>query len=107
MRTRRLLAVILMAAVMLWTVAPVLAASRTLGTPAAGQGAAPEPKGGSQAVTPGSASVLQDAIKELQHTRLLLVKDAANDYQGRKATAIQDIDQAIQQLRLALQYSKK
>jgi hypothetical protein len=46
------------------------------------------------------------AIKELQAAKAELQK-APHDFGGHRADAVQAVDKAIEQLRLALQYDKK
>ena len=105
MRIRQTLAMILMIVVCVWIITPALAGpGDTKGTPAApGPAAGAKGQGG----TGESHPVIQNALKELEHTRTILVQKAADDFRGHKKKAIEDIDQAIQELRLALQVDKK
>jgi hypothetical protein len=49
---------------------------------------------------------IRAAIKELQAAKVELQK-APHDFGGHRADAVQAVDKAIEQLRLALQYDKK
>jgi hypothetical protein len=60
-----------------------------------------------RAATGASHPVIQEALQRLEQAKLLLTKEAANDFQGHKAKAVQEIDQAIQELGLALQTDKQ
>jgi hypothetical protein len=49
---------------------------------------------------------IRAAIRELQAAKVELQK-APHDFGGHRAEAVQAVDRAIEQLRLALQYDKK
>jgi hypothetical protein len=105
MRLRQTLAMILMIVVCVWIITPALAGlGDTRGTPAA-----PGPAVGAQGQggTVESHPAIQNALQALEHARMLLVKEAAHDFQGHRTKAVQDIDQAIQELRVALQVDTK
>jgi hypothetical protein len=107
MRMRQTLAMILMIAVCVWIITPALAGPGGLRGDPAAPGPAAGTKGQGQSGTGESHPVIQNALKELEHTRMILVKEAAHDFEGHRTKAVQDIDQAIQELRLALQADKK
>jgi hypothetical protein len=92
----RILAVLLIAAVFAWTAAPV---------PAAYGGEARSPG------TPGQQGelhrVIRAAIKDLEHTKSRLQNRADNDFGGHRVNAINAIDQALQELQLALEFKPK
>lgn len=46
---------------------------------------------------------MHEAIEQLRQTRAALKNDAANDFHGHKANAINHIDAAIQELKLGIQ----
>jgi hypothetical protein len=96
---------ILMIGVCVWIITPALAGPGAAKGTSEAPGPATGPKG--QGGTGESHPVIQEAIKELEHTKALLVKEAAHDFQGHRTKAVQDIDQALQELRLALQVDKK
>jgi len=50
---------------------------------------------------------IREAIRQLQHAKQTLQKDAARDFNGHRANAVQEIDQAIAQLQQALQSDKQ
>ncbi len=105
MRIRQTLAVILMIVVCVWIITPALAGpGDTQRTPTA-PGSAGGARG--QGGTGESHPVIQNALKELEHTRTILVKEGAHDFEGHRTKAVQDIDQAIQELRQALQVNKQ
>jgi hypothetical protein len=107
MTMRRTLAVLLVAAVCAWATIPALAAPGGPAGTTAVPGPAKSDKEQGQSVTKQSHPVVQEAIKELEHTKTLLVKEAAQDFQGHRTKAVQGIDQALQELRMALQVDKK
>jgi hypothetical protein len=47
------------------------------------------------------------AIRQLQNTKMILQRQAADDFDGHKAKAIQEIDEALNQLHQALQADRK
>lgn len=47
------------------------------------------------------------AIRNLQHAKEILQKEAARDFEGHRAKAVQEIDEALKELHLALQADKK
>jgi hypothetical protein len=47
------------------------------------------------------------AIRNLQHAKEILQKEAARDFEGHRAKAVQQIDEALKELHLALQADKK
>lgn len=49
---------------------------------------------------------IRAAIKELQEAKKEL-QEAPHDFGGHRADAVQAVDKAVEQLRLALQYDKK
>jgi Spy/CpxP family protein refolding chaperone len=105
MRIRQALVIILMIVVCVWIISPALAAPGSPTPPPAAPAPAAGAKG--QGGTGESHPVIQEAIKELEHTKALLVKEAAHDFQGHRTKAVQDIDQALQELHTALQADKK
>ncbi len=50
---------------------------------------------------------IREAIRQLQLAKQTLQKDAARDFDGHRANAVQQIDQAIAQLRQAQQSDKQ
>ena len=50
---------------------------------------------------------IREAIRQLQQAKQTLQKDAARDFDGHRANAVQQIDQAIAQLKQALQSDKQ
>jgi len=50
---------------------------------------------------------IHEAIRHLQQAKQTLVSDAANDFHGHKQNAIKHVDEAIQELRLAIQSDLK
>jgi len=94
---------ILMIAVCVWIITPALAGPGGLRGDPAAPGSAAGTKGQGQTGIGESHPVIQNALKELEHTRAILVQKAADDFQGHKQNAVQEIDQAIQELGLALQ----
>ncbi len=50
--------------------------------------------------------VIHRAIRELEHTKMILQKEAARDFEGHRAKAVKEIDQALAELRLALKADK-
>jgi len=51
----------------------------------------------------GHFPVMHEAIQQLQQTKQMLQKDAASDFHGHKANAINHIDAAIQELKAGVQ----
>jgi len=51
---------------------------------------------------PGSHPVISQAMNELQHARYVLKTEAANDYQGHKASAVGFIDNALSELQICM-----
>jgi len=49
---------------------------------------------------------IHEAQRQLQHARETLQRDAARDFQGHRAKAVEHINQALQELNLALQADK-
>jgi hypothetical protein len=49
---------------------------------------------------------IHEAQRQLQHARETLQHDAARDFQGHRAKAVEHINQALQELNLALQADK-
>jgi len=47
--------------------------------------------------------VIHEAIEQLEHTRDILVRDAARDFKGHRAAAVRHIDQALHELHEALE----
>jgi hypothetical protein len=47
--------------------------------------------------------VIHEAIEQLEHTRDILVHDAARDFKGHRAAAVRHIDQALRELHEALE----
>ncbi len=84
------------------------AAARAQGAPAVGG----PPPGGVMRPFPGGAfanephPAIRKSIHMLQRTKFVLQNDAAKDFGGHKAQAIQNIDQAIAQLNMALAADK-
>jgi hypothetical protein len=103
MRIRQTLAMILMVVVCVWIITPALAGPGAPAAPGPAAGTKEQRQGG----TGESHPAIQNALRELEHVRTLLVEKAADDFQGHKQRAVQDLDQAIQELRLALQADKK
>jgi ABC-type sugar transport system substrate-binding protein len=107
MTMRRTFALLLVAALCVGTITPALAApGDPTGTPAA-PSPTPAVKGQVPAAAETQRPAIQEALKDLERTKTLLAKDSNPDAQGHRAKAIQDIDQAMQHLRLALQVDKK
>ena len=116
---RRTLAAMLVVASMLWVAAPALATSHQSATPPATQSQAPAvqspttgvqspslaPKGGmsKEAASPTTQTV----IKELEQAKMALQKESKTDAKGHHAKAIQSIDQALRELRMAAQTPTK
>ena len=46
--------------------------------------------------------VIREAIGQLEHTREILVHEAARDFKGHRAAAVRHIDQALRELHEAL-----
>jgi hypothetical protein len=51
--------------------------------------------------------VMHAAIDQLEHTRQMLVSDAAADFHSHKANAINHINAAIQELKAGIQEERK
>ena len=120
---RRTLAAMLVAATMLWAAAPAMAAPQQSDTPPATQSPAPSvktPSPGASSPTPGvqspsqaprkgmsdketASSSTQMVIKDLEQAKMALQKESKNDAKGHHAKAIQSIDQALRELRMASQ----
>jgi hypothetical protein len=87
---------ILVAAVFVWTAAPVLVVY-------AGQPSSP--------VAPGQKGeqhpVIRGAITDLERTKDNLQNKAAHDFGGHRIKAIQAINEALQELKLALEFEPK
>ena len=92
----RILAVIVVAAVFAWTAAPVLAVS-------GGQMSAPSAPGQKGEQHP----VIRAAIKDLERTKDNLQNKAAQDFGGHRLKAIKAIDEALQELKQALEFEPK
>jgi hypothetical protein len=108
MTMRRIATLLLVAALCVWTITPALAApGDPTPTPRAPTSPAPAVKGQVPGAPTEPRPVVQEALKELENTKTLLMKEATPDAQGHRAKAIQGIDQAMQHLRLALQVDKK
>lgn len=50
---------------------------------------------------------IREAIRQLNHAKETLQRDAARDFGGHRANAVQEINQAIAQLNQALQADKQ
>ena len=50
--------------------------------------------------------VIMRAIRQLQNTKMILQKDGAHDFDGHRVQAIKEIDEAMNQLKQALQADK-
>lgn len=50
---------------------------------------------------------MHDAIHQLESTRAYLKNDTAHDFHGHKTNAINDINEAIKELRLGIQSERK
>ena len=87
MNLLRTLAVIVVVGVFVWTAAPVLAVY-------GGQKGELHP-------------VIRAAIKDLERAKGSLQKRADNDFGGHRVKAIEAIDEALQQLKLALEFEPK
>jgi hypothetical protein len=96
MQLLRTLAVILVAAVFTWTAAPVPAVY-------GGQARSPGAPGQKGEVHP----VIRAAIKDLERAKGSLQNRADNDFGGHRVKAIEAIDEALQQLKLALEFEPK
>jgi hypothetical protein len=92
----RTLAVILVAAVFAWTAAPV---PDLYG----GQASPPDAPGRQGERHP----VIRAAIKDLERAKASLQNRADNDLGGHRVKAIEAIDEALQQLQLALKFEPK
>lgn len=55
----------------------------------------------------GHFPVMHGAIEELEHTKQVLVNDAASDFHSHKANAINHINAAIQELKAGIQEDRK
>jgi hypothetical protein len=92
----RILAVMLVAAAFAWTAVSV---SAVYGGQAGSQGA------------PGQTGelhpVIRAAMKDLEHAKGSLQNRADNDFGGHRVKAITAIDQALQELQLALEFKPK
>ncbi|MGD0072971.1 MAG: hypothetical protein ABSD31_01365 [Candidatus Binataceae bacterium] len=75
------------------------AAARAQGVPPVG---GPHPGGVGMPAMGAKHPYIRKSIKMLEKTKFVLQKDAANDFGGHKAQAIQNIDAAIAQLKMAL-----
>jgi hypothetical protein len=93
---RRILTVIVIAAVFAWTAAPVLVVS-------GGQTSAPSAPGQQGEQHP----VIRGAIKDLERAKGSLEKRAAHDFGGHRLKAIAAIDEALQELKQALEFEPK
>ncbi len=49
---------------------------------------------------------IREAMRQLQHAKMTLQRDAARDFEGHRAKAVKEIDEALADLRLALQADK-
>lgn len=47
------------------------------------------------------------ALRQLEHTKTILQKEAARDFEGHRAKAVKAIDEAIEELHKALEADKK
>jgi hypothetical protein len=92
----RILAVMLVAAVLAWTGAPV---SVVYGGQAESQGA-PGQKGELH-------PVIRAAIRDLERAKGNLQNRADNDFGGHRVKAVESIDHALQELQLALEFKPK
>jgi hypothetical protein len=50
---------------------------------------------------------IHQAIRQLEHAKMILQKEAARDFEGHRAKAVKEIDEALADLRLALQADKR
>lgn len=50
---------------------------------------------------------IHQAIRQLEHAKMILQKEAARDFEGHRAKAVKEIDEALADLRLALQSDKR
>ena len=107
MRMRQILAMILMIVVCVWIISPALAGPGGLRGDPTAPGPAAGTKGQGQGGTGESHPVIQNALKDLEHARTLLAKEAAHDFEGHRSKAVQSLNQAIDELRLALEVDKK
>jgi hypothetical protein len=96
MQLLRTLAVILVAAVFAWTAAPVPAVY-------GGQARSPGAPGQKGEVHP----IIRAAIKDLERAKGSLQNRADNDFGGHRVKATEAIDEALQQLKLALEFEPK
>jgi hypothetical protein len=70
------------------------------------------PEGGGGQGTPGAKKggerhpEIREAMRQLQHARVTLQRDAARDFEGHRAKAVKHVDEALAELRLALQSDK-
>ncbi len=51
--------------------------------------------------------VIRQAIRQLEHSKMELNKEAARDFEGHRAKAVEHIEQALAELRLALKADVK
>jgi hypothetical protein len=65
------------------------------------------PAGGAQGQGRERHPEIREAIRQLQNAKQTLQRDAARDFGGHRANAVQQINQAIAQLQQALQYDKQ
>ena len=92
----RILAVMLVAAVFVWTAAPVPAVYGGQASPSGAQGRQGE-----------RHPVIRAAIKDLERAKASLQNRADDDFGGHRVNAIEAIDEALQQLQLALKFEPK
>jgi hypothetical protein len=83
----------------------IMAALAMLMAPAAGLAANPNPAGAPPQNPPTQAAgqekhpVMRKAIRQLENVKLELQNDAARDFDGHRANAVKQIDEAIEQLK--------
>jgi len=73
------------------------------------------PQGGGQGGTTAAKKdgggerhpAIHEAIRQLEHSKATLQREAARDFEGHRAKAVEHIEQALAELRQALQADKK
>ncbi len=96
MQLLRTLTVILVAAIFAWTAAPAPAVE-------AGQASSPRAPGQKGEQHP----VIRGAIKDLERAKGSLQNRADNDFGGHRIKAIEAIDEALQELKQAIEFEPK
>lgn len=112
----RTLTAMVLGASLAWAAAPALATSHQPATPpavqspapavqnptAATQTPAPAPKGAEMKSKAKAHPTMQVVIKDLEQARVTLQKETTPDGEGHRVKAIQALDQALRELRMAV-----